>query len=732
MKQRSIGFQSADLDQQDFTTACKELALRARPAITAYPLTVACLYLLGPYYNSHKALTAFIFCLALLTTIVRWKHASSILEITGPIPVQWKRRFDFATIASGVAWGFLGLFTALFATPQDFIILCIGTVTMGAGAIASIGNDHRLYFIYVYSLSIPNALPFFFKGRFESSAIGIVGMILATVASYLNWTYCRSFWTNLRLNREKIDEVASARERLEMVVAGSNLGTFDWQISPLELHIDQKCPKLLGYPPDKFAPFAGDIYSFVAPEDRKILREKLVALLKCPESKTHEVEVRLKAVDGTFRWFAFRGRVVQRDLSGRSQRVAGTYQDITQEKVAQTRMEELQRQIEESEKLKTLGVLAGGVAHDFNNLLTAFVANIELARMGIEESDEAQQFLNEAKNSALSAAELCDQLLAYAGKGKYEIVPFSLNQAVGELAHLLQVSAGKNHTLKLELAKELPNVEGDLSQIRQIILNLLTNAAESMGEKSGTILIETSVSKADDIQTLHPDLTPNEYVHLVVKDEGCGMSSEVLEKMFDPFFTTKFTGRGLGLASVLGIAKNHGGKIYADSEVNVGTAFHVLLPVCKSTPLAVETKAEQESPEHRRGPLTVLLVDDEVSVRIVVKNLIEQAGHQAIAVSGGEQALEMLTSDRKSIDLVLLDIIMPGMDGYATLQAIKENWPDLPVVLSSGYSEDNVFQRAQGQMQGFLKKPYSRAQLLETVESTVAGHYSEGKLRKTA
>ena len=423
---------------------------------------------------------------------------------------------------------------------------------------------------------------------------------------------------------------------------------------------------------------------------------------------------------------------MQKDLSGRSQRVAGTYQDITQQKVAQTQMEQLQRQIEESEKLKTLGVLAGGVAHDFNNLLTAFVANIELARMGIEESDEAQGFLEEAKNSALSAAELCNQLLAYAGKGKYEIVPFSLNQAVGELAHLLQVSAGKNHTLKLELAEKLPHVEGDLSQIRQIILNLLTNAAESMGEKSGTIHIETSVLNATEIEELHPDLPSDDYVHLVVRDEGCGMSTEVLEKMFDPFFTTKFTGRGLGLASVLGIAKNHGGKIYAESEVEAGTAFHVLLPVCKSVPVPMENKVPEERPDERDRPLTVLLVDDEVSVRIVVKNLIEQAGHKAIAVGSGEQALEMLAGERDSIDMVLLDIIMPGMDGYATLTEIRNSWPDLPVVLSSGYSEDNVFERAKGQTQGFLKKPYSRAQLLETVESTVKGSFSKGELRKIA
>ena len=620
-------------------------------------------------------------------------------------------------IASALGWGLLGVYTAAFATPKDLLLLYLATVTMGAGAVASMATDSRLYRGYVSCLAVPNAAYFFIRGDFESSTVGILGLVLATVASYLNWTLCRSYWTNLRVNRERVEEIGSARERLEMVVSGSNLGAFDWRLDTRQFFLDRKAPESLGLPPEQFDPLEGNGYELLDPDDAVAVRQQLVRLLKCPERETYEGEVRLKAQDGTFRWFNFRGRVVQNDLAGRAQRVAGTYQDITPRKQSEARLAELQQRVEQAEKLKTLGVLAGGVAHDFNNLLTAFIGNIELARLEIDEASKAQELLDEARSSALNASELCNQLLAYAGRARCRVEQFDLNSLVREMAHLLQVSVGKDHEFLITLAEDLPYVRADKSQLRQVILNLMTNAAESMEGQTGTITLETDVLNAAQLATTHPDLAGGEYVRLTVRDEGCGMSPDVLEKMFDPFFTTKFTGRGLGLASVLGIARGHEGKIFAESEVGGGTEVHLLLPACRQR---LMEPANQIQPERAKlSSMRVLVVDDEASVRGLLKKMLGRQGHLVWEASDGVEALEVLSG--VEVDLVILDMIMPRKDGYTTLTELRESWPDLPVLLSSGYSEETVLNRAKEQVQGFLKKPYGLEQLMRTLQAIQVG-----------
>ena len=620
-------------------------------------------------------------------------------------------------IASALGWGLLGVYTAAFATPNDLILLYLATVTMGAGAVASMATDSRLYRAYVYCLAIPNAGYFLIRGDFQSSTVGILGLVLATVASYLNWTLCRSYWTNLRVNRERVEEVTSARERLEMVVSGSNLGTFYWRLDTRQFFLDRKAPESLGLPLEQFDPLEGNGYELLEPEEAVAVRQQLVRLLKCPDRETYEVEVRLKAQDGHFRWFNFRGRVVQHDLAGRAERVAGTYQDVTQRKQSEARLAELQQRVEQAEKLKTLGVLAGGVAHDFNNLLTAFIGNIELARLEIDETSGAQELLDEARRSALDASELCNQLLAYAGRARCRVEQFDLNSLVREMAHLLQVSVGKEHEYLVALAEELPQVRADKSQLRQVILNLMTNAAESMEGQTGNITLRTDTVDATELESTRPELKPGEYVRLTVRDEGCGMGPEVMEKMFDPFFTTKFTGRGLGLASVLGIARGHEGDIFAESEIGKGTVVHLLLPACRQRLMEPSVRGQREG--FSMPSMRVLVVDDESSVRGLVKKLLTRQGHTVFEAADGVEALEMLSDTE--VDLVVLDMIMPRKDGYATLTALRKSWPDLPVLLSSGYSEEAVLNKAKEQVQGFLKKPYDLEQLLQTLHALQVG-----------
>ena len=703
--------------ERDFATACQELALRAKPAILAYPISLFCIILLGPYFRSHPKVSGTLTICILVATVVRWRHCNRILAITGPVSPRLKRQFDVMAIVSALGWGLLGVYAAAFASSNDLILLYLATVTMGAGAISSMATDSRLYRGYVYCLAIPNALYFLIRGDFQSSTVGIMGLVLATVASYLNWTLCRSYWTNLRLNRERVEEITSARERLEMVVSGSNLGTFDWRLDTRQFFLDRKAPESLGFPPERFDPLEGNGYELLEPEDAVAVRQQLVRLLKCPDRETYEVEVRLRAQDGHFRWFNFRGRVVQHDLAGRAERVAGTYQDITQRKQSELRLAELQQRVEQAEKLKTLGVLAGGVAHDFNNLLTAFVGNIELARLEIDETSGAQELLDEARRAALNASELCNQLLAYAGRARCRVEQFDLNSLVREMTHLLQVSVGKEHEFLVDLNDQLPQVRADKGQIRQVILNLMTNAAESMEEQTGTITLKTDTVDAAQLKSIHPDLKAGEYVRLTVRDEGCGMSTEVLTKMFDPFFTTKFTGRGLGLASVLGIARGHEGKIFAESEIGEGTEVHLLLPACPQRQTVPTVQGQPE--EYRAALMRVLVVDDEASVRGLLKKLLSRLGHTVLEASDGVEALERLSGTE--VDLVILDMIMPRKDGFATLTEIRESWPELPVLLSSGYSEEAVLNKAKEQVQGFLKKPYDLEQLMRALQALHRG-----------
>lgn len=244
---------------------------------------------------------------------------------------------------------------------------------------------------------------------------------------------------------------------------------------------------------------------------------------------------------------------------------------------------ELRQRVEQAEKLRTLGVLAGGVAHDFNNFLTSLVGNIDLALLDIERTSPAHECLEEAKQSVFKASELCDQLLAYAGKAEAHIEEFNLNDLLLEMSHFLQVSMGKNVELQLHLEADAPAVLGDPNQIRQVLLNLFTNAAESMAHKAGTIRVSSaSVTKAE-TSLFHPDLKPRPYLCLSITDEGSGMNQDVVDKIYDPFFTTKFTGRGLGLASVQGIIRGHEGKIKVKSTSGTGTTFQVFLPASETT-----------------------------------------------------------------------------------------------------------------------------------------------------
>ncbi len=380
----------------------------------------------------------------------------------------------------------------------------------------------------------------------------------------------------------------------------------------------------------------------------------------------------------------------------------------------------MQERLQQAQRLESLGVLAGGIAHDFNNLLMAILGHADLAMQELSPLSPVLEDVEAIRKSSVRAADLCAQLLAYAGKGKTEEKSFSISELVDEMSNMIKTCISKKCILNMQLEKALPLVNGDPSQMRQIILNFVLNASEAIGERSGVINVSTGAMQCSGdylsdgylIQPLESGL----YVTIEVSDTGCGMTQETLSRIFEPFYTTKFTGRGLGLSAVMGIIRSHGGGLRVYSEPGKGTTFKVLLP-------AVEGEADREtlkpgsksgSGGEWRGAGTVLLVDDEESVRAISAKLLNLLGLEVLIAENGLQALDIYREKQKDIDLVILDLTMPKMDGAETFRGLRAIDQDVKVVLASGYSEKDVATRFAGKkLSACVQKPYSLDKLRE-------------------
>ncbi len=386
-----------------------------------------------------------------------------------------------------------------------------------------------------------------------------------------------------------------------------------------------------------------------------------------------------------------------------------TWRDRTEARRAEEQRRNLEAQFQQAQRLESLGVLAGGIAHDFNNLLTAVLGNLNLAQFNLSPESPAGPFLENAEKTVLKASDLTKQMLAYSGKGHFVVKLHDVNEAVQEMAHLLQVSISKKATLRLHLAQSLPPIEADGAQFQQVVMNLVTNASDALGDQEGIIAISTGLAAidADYIATTFPtqSLAPGRYVTLEVSDTGQGMSRDVQARIFDPFFTTKPTGRGLGLSAMLGILRGHhaGLKIY--SEVGRGSSFKAFFPAAQGHAVPLEAAGPPEEVDLKG---TVLLVDDEPTVLETIGSALETLGLRVVLARDGLEALETLSSDPTAIDLVLMDLTMPRMDGREAFQAMRQVHPGVRVILSSGYNEQESIQPFLGKgLAGFLQKPYT-------------------------
>jgi|GEM_PF-1004609 hemerythrin-like metal-binding protein/PAS domain S-box-containing protein len=380
----------------------------------------------------------------------------------------------------------------------------------------------------------------------------------------------------------------------------------------------------------------------------------------------------------------------------------------------------------QDQKLEALGILAGGLAHDFNNLLSAMEGNVELARLVTPQEGPVQAYLHTLEGLITRSSGLVQQLLAYAGRGRTVVVAMDLNRQVEEITRLLRASLSRKATLRLIPEPGLPLIKGDPAQIQQVIMNLVFNASEAVEAHSGVIAIRTgqeTLSPAD-IQSNFPGqaLEPGQYVFLAVADDGPGMPPEVLERMFDPFFTTKFTGRGLGLAAVLGTLRAHQGGIQVRSEPGKGTCFRVLLPAAPDTELTQidEEIGFEEAIGHYRGSGTVLVVDDEEPVRAIAVQALQHLGFETLEAGDGLEALQIFEANRDRIRIILMDLTMPRMDGEAAYRELRRIGMLTPVILTSGFCARDVLDHFQGKgIAGFLQKPYRLHALVREVRKAL-------------
>ncbi|WP_136525004.1 PAS domain S-box protein [Geomonas ferrireducens] len=384
--------------------------------------------------------------------------------------------------------------------------------------------------------------------------------------------------------------------------------------------------------------------------------------------------------------------------------------------IAERKQAEQERQRLQAQKLESLGTLAGGVAHDFNNILTSIIGNADLAMMQLPPESPVLGNLQRIEKSAAKAADLARQMLAYSGKGKFLVQSLDLSRLIEEMEGAIRDAVPEPVQLRYQLASSLPPVDADPGQIRQVIVNLVRNAAEAIGDRDGVIELSTGAQYCDggffqDGWPVHPG-GQGRYVFIGVSDNGCGMDQETAGRIFDPFFSTKFTGRGLGMAAVMGIVRGHRGGIKVHSEPGAGTTIRVFLPAAQEGPKVADPAGGTGL---WRGHGRVLLVDDEDEVRSVGAELLKALGFTVVTAADGEEAVQRF-SESRDFSFVFLDLTMPRMDGEQCYRALRSIEPEVKVVIASGYSEREVARKFAGEaVTGFMQKPYSLASLRDAV-----------------
>ncbi|HAA04611.1 MAG TPA: hypothetical protein DCE18_14795 [Syntrophobacteraceae bacterium] len=510
-------------------------------------------------------------------------------------------------------------------------------------------------------------------------------------------------------------ELRESEERLKLALMGADLGMWDWNVVTGKVGFNSRWAEMLGYSPEEIEPHVRTWEMLIHSDDTSYVREVLNSHL-AGETPHFETEHRFRTESGKCIWVLDKGKVTHRDGQGRPLRFVGTCLDITEAKQIQSERLSMEHQKQQVWRAESLSRMAGGITHHFNNLLGAVMGNLELALGDLPQEADARLRVAEAMKASHRAAEISQLMLAYLGQTSVKQEPLNLAEATREALPLLLSSIPKHVRLKTRFPSQGPTILADGVHLKQILTNLVSNSAEAIGEQAGEIVVEIGVTAASDMRAsrFFPlDWEPHgaRYACVSVADTGCGLDAATMERIFDPFFSTKFTGRGLGLAVVLGLVRAHGGAVAVASQPGAGATFRVYFP---------ESEQDAQVPARESVPISaalegeglVLLVDDEPMIRTMASALLARLGYGVIDARDGLDAVEKFRIRKDDFLLVILDLTMPLMDGWETLAALRAVRSDIPVVLSSGYDEAQVMRGHHSeQPQAFLRKPYGMKDL---------------------
>jgi PAS domain S-box-containing protein len=512
-------------------------------------------------------------------------------------------------------------------------------------------------------------------------------------------------WEKARQDEEK---VRISEARLRFALESSHIGSWDLDLADNNAYRSIEHDTIFGYS-ELLPEWTYDIFlEHVLPEDRAMVDGKFrYAIENCGD---WNFECRIRRVDGETRWIWATGRHTLTD-EGMPSHMAGIVQDVTERKL-------LEQQFQQAQRLEGLGVLAGGIAHDFNNILAIIMGNCSLVKI---DSNKTEDYIIAIEKAAARAAELCRLMLAYAGKNQLIQANVDIRSLVNETVDMLKQTLPQNISVKYDSLPGIQFLQGDASQLSQIVMNMIINASEAIGAEQGEVrvtLSETKIKAGNKaVNYLGKAIPYGRYVCLEVADTGCGMNEEVKQHLFEPFYTTKFTGRGLGMSAVLGIINSHKGALQLSSQLGQGTTFRVYLPVKESETTEKENELGAVPSAQWQGSGTILLVEDEAAVMSIAKIMLKALGFAVIEASNGKEALELYQKRASDITMVVTDIGMPVMNGYELFRELKQRNPELPIIISSGFGNVDVVSQLPGEeIAGLVSKPYNFYQLRDVLK----------------
>jgi C4-dicarboxylate-specific signal transduction histidine kinase/CheY-like chemotaxis protein len=550
-----------------------------------------------------------------------------------------------------------------------------------------------------------------------------VAFVLGAVVQFVRWRLSAAAQTQAELealvaarttnlikaNRsldDKARELRESEDRLKNAERLAHVGHWDWNVKANELSWSEEMFRIFDVPQDQTISY-GRFLQAAIPQDRERLERWVDECLAKKSGRS--IEFQITRSNGDVRIVSCTSEV-SLDEGGLPGRLFGACQDITDSRRAQ--QEDFARK-----KLESLGTLAGGIAHDFNNLLGGVLAQAELALEENTSGSCPKEELTAIRNAAVRGSEIVRQLMKYAGQESEVLGLVDVSQIVVEMLELLKVSISKRATLVTDLGQDLPPVRASSAQIRQIVMNLVTNAAEAIGDRDGIIRVITNGLSSDHAAAIAKDLPESHYLQLEVSDTGCGMSQETQAKAFDPFFSTKGAGHGLGLAVVRGIVRGLGGAVQITSDLGHGTTFRIWLPCVETTPAAPgERITDTEEPPRPSQEFSVLVVEDEDPLRRAVVRMLRKTGFVVLEAADGTAAIDLLRANGRKIDLMLLDMTIPGASSHELVAEVAQARLNTRVILTSAYSQEMLSSPGNGsQIHGFIRKPYQLGDLVQTL-----------------